>query len=66
MLLFACLSDSECGGTLSLDEVIDGRSVKDLLLGKHPPAQPLDPSCCGSCLLSCLSSNSFLILFLLS
>ena len=38
------LSDSECGGTLSLDEVIDGRSVKDLLLGKHPPAQPLDPS----------------------
>ena len=38
------LSDSKCGGTLSLDEVIDGKSVKDILLGKHPPAQPLDPS----------------------
>ena len=34
------LSDIECGGVLTLDFLINGHSVKDLLLDKHPPAQP--------------------------
>ena len=34
------LSDTECGGVLSLDSLINGHSVKDILLDKHPPAQP--------------------------
>ena len=38
------LSDNECGGALSLDAVINGMTVKDVLLDKHPTAQPVDPS----------------------
>ena len=38
------LSDNECSGIHSLDTKIDDQSVKDILLEKHPPAQPLHPS----------------------
>ena len=34
------LSDNECGGIHSLDNMIDYHSVKDLLLEKHPSAEP--------------------------
>ena len=37
-------SDSTCvGASLHLDSVINDRSVKDILLEKHPTAQPLNP-----------------------
>ena len=35
------LSDNECRGVHSLDTMIDNHSVKDILLEKHPSAQPL-------------------------
>ena len=35
------LSDNECRGVHSLDSMIDNHSVKDILLEKHPSAQPL-------------------------
>ena len=38
------LSDSTCGdGSLPVDSVINGKSVKDILLEKHPTAQPPNP-----------------------
>ena len=38
------LAENECSGFHSLDTKIDDQSVKDILLEKHPPAQPLYPS----------------------
>ena len=39
------LSDKDCSvGVLSLNSVIDCRSVKDILLDKHPSGQPTAPS----------------------
>ena len=37
------LSDKENGRVLSFDSLIDERSVKDILLDKHPPGQPVKP-----------------------
>ena len=38
------LSDSTCGGgSLLLESVINAKSVKDILLEKHPTAQPPNP-----------------------
>ena len=38
------LENSVGGGTLSLHSSVNGRPVKDILLDKHPPAQPCSPS----------------------
>ena len=37
------LSDNESSGIHSLDTMIDDQSVKEILLEKHPPAQPPHP-----------------------
>ena len=42
------LSDQEKGGGLHLNEVVDaldpqGRTVRDILISKHPPGQPIHP-----------------------
>ena len=38
------LSNNDCsGGVLSLNSTVNGRSVKDILVDKHPPAQPPHP-----------------------
>ena len=35
------LSDEDCNnGTLSVDAIIDGRTVRNILADKHPPSQP--------------------------
>lgn len=38
------LSDSDNGHVLSVDSMIGCHSVKDILLDKHPKAQPVDTS----------------------
>ena len=38
------LSDNESSGNHSLDTMINEQSVKEILLEKHPPAQPPYPS----------------------
>jgi hypothetical protein len=38
------LEDNSCGRTLSLNSLVNGHSVKDILCDKHPPGQPSDPS----------------------
>lgn len=38
------LSDSENGIVLSFDSLMNGRSVKDILIDKHPPSQPIPQS----------------------
>lgn len=38
------LSDSENRRVLSLDSLMNGRSVKDILIDKHPPSQPIPQS----------------------
>ena len=38
------LTDNESNSIQSLDTMIDDESVKDILLEKHPPAQPPHPS----------------------
>lgn len=37
------LSDSNSGGVLNLDDMIDGLSVREILKRKHPDAAPADP-----------------------
>ena len=38
------LSNNENGRVLSLETLMNGRSVKDILKDKHPPSQPISPS----------------------
>ena len=52
---FRLLSDTERGGVLSLDSINIGCSVKNILLDKHPPAQPPNTSL----ILSDFSSSDF-------
>ena len=37
------LSDNDNGRVLSLDSLMNGRSVKEILLEKHPPSQAISP-----------------------
>ena len=37
------LSEDQAKGVLSLDDMIEGKSVRDTLKEKHPPAEPLHP-----------------------
>ena len=56
------LSGSTCDGTLPLDHVMGSKTVKDILLEKHPKAQP-PSSTIYTVLFVGISSHHFWVLF---
>jgi len=42
------LNNHECGGPLRLDQKIGSKCIRDILLEKHPPSCPLNPSAVAS------------------
>ena len=42
------LSNHECRGPLRLDQKIGSKCIRDILLEKHPPSCPLNPSAVAS------------------